>query len=214
MKGTFSMRCSLIAVALMLVHGVAADAQEPTFGLGTTPTEGDLRPADAAVGPDGEGLPAGRGTAQEGALFYRARGCAKCHGSTGTEGPGPELVGPQGEYDGIASYPFATMIWSFINQMMPLDLQMQHAKLGFVGGRRPSTGGILYEPCCLKPDEVYALTAYLLYRNDIIGEDEVLDADNLPDVEMPLRGSYLPPPFLDTTWKPGMRQAEVGQPDD
>jgi cytochrome c len=213
MKGTFSMRCSLIAVALLLVHGVAVDAQGPTFNLGTTPTEEELRPADAAVGPDGEGLPQGRGTARVGVMTYLARGCAKCHGSTGTEGPGPELVGPQGEYDGIASYPFATMIWSYINQMMPLDLQMQHAKLGFIGGRRPAIGGILYEPCCLKPDEVYALTAYLLYRNDIVGEDDVLDADSLPDVQMPLRGSYLPPPFLDTTWKPGMRQAEVDEPD-
>ena len=61
---------------------------------------------------------------------------------------------------------------------------------------------------------MYALTAYLLYRNDIIGEDKVLDADNLPHVEMPLRGSYLPPPFLATPWRPGMRQAEVDQRDD
>ena len=137
MTGSFSMRCSLIALALILVHGVAV-AQGPTFKLGTTPTEGELRPADAAIGPDGEGLLPGRGTAKEGAMTYRGRGCAKCHGSTGTEGPGPELVGPQGEYDGIASYPFATMIWSYINQMMPLDLQMQHAKLGFVAGRRPA----------------------------------------------------------------------------
>ena len=214
MMGSFSMRCSLIAVALMLVHGVAVEAQGPTFKLGTTPTEGDLRPADAAIGPDGEGLPLGRGTAKEGALTYRARGCARCHGSTGTEGPGPELVGPQGENEGIASHPFATMIWSYINQMMPLDLQMQHAKLGFIGGRAPSLGGILYEPCCLKPDEVYALTAYLLYRNGIVREDEVMDADSLPSVQMPARDAYLPPPFLDTMWKPGMRQAQVDKRDD
>lgn len=108
MTGTFSMRCSLIAVALLLGCGVAAEAQGPTFNLGSTPAEEELRPPDAAIGPDGEGLPPGRGTAREGALVYRARGCAKCHGSTGTERPGPELVGPQGEYDGIASYPFAT----------------------------------------------------------------------------------------------------------
>ena len=214
MTGSFSMRCSLVAVALMLLHGVAAEAQGPGFDLGTTPAEEELRPPDAAIGPDGEGLPPGRGTAQEGAMVYRARGCGKCHGSTGMEGPGPELVGPQGEYDGIGSYPFATMIWSYINQMMPLDLQMQHTKLGFIGGRRPAIGGILYEPCCLKPDEVYALTAYLLYSNGIVGEDEVMDEGSLPDVDMPLRGAYLPPPFLDTPRKPGMRQAEVDEPDD
>ena len=87
MTGTFSMRCSLIAVALLLGCGVAAEAQGPTFNLGSTPAEEELRPPDAAIGPDGEGLPPGRGTATEGALVYRARGCAKCHGSTGTEGP-------------------------------------------------------------------------------------------------------------------------------
>ena len=106
------------------------------------------------------------------------------------------------------------MIWSYINQMMPLDLQMQHAKLGFIGGRRPSLGGILYELCCLKPDEVYALTAYLLYRNGIVREDEVMDADSLFSVQMPARDAYLPPPFLDTTWKPRMRQAQVDKRDD
>lgn len=128
--------------------------------------------------------------------------------------PGPELVGPQGEYDGIASYPFATMIWSYINQMMPSTCRCSIRSWGSSVEGDLRIGGILYEPCCLHPDEVYALTAYLLYRNDIVGEDEVLDADNLADVEMPLRGSYLPPPFLDTPWKPGMRQAEVGQPDE
>ena len=217
MMGSFSMRCSLIAVvfvALILVDGVAVEAHGATFKLGTTPTEGELQPADAAIGPDGEGLPPGQGTAKEGTITYSARGCGKCHGSTGSEGPGPELVGPQGEYEGIASHPFATMIWSYINQMMPLDLQMQHAKLGFIGGRRPAIGGILYEPCCLNPDEVYALTAYLLYRNDIIGEDAVMDATSLPNVQMPARNAYLPPPFLDTTWKPGMRQAAIDKRDD
>ena len=89
------------------------------------------------------------------------------------------------------------------------------------GAAGPAIGGILYEPCCLKPDEVYALTAYLLYRNGIVSEDEVMDAGSLPSVQMPLRDSYLPPPFLEdevmdagTLWKPGMRQAEVDQPDD
>jgi cytochrome c len=214
MMGSFSMHCRLIPFALMLVYGVAVGAQGPTFKLGRTPTEGDLRPADAAIGPDGEGLPPGRGTAKEGAITYTARGCAKCHGSTGGEGPGPVLVGPQGENEGLARYPFATMVWSFINQMMPLDLQMQHAKLGFIGGRAPSSGGILYEACCLKPDEVYAVTAYLLYRNGIIRENEVMDAGSLPKVQMPNRGTYAPPPFLDTGWKPGMRKAQVDKRDD
>jgi len=54
---------------------------------------------------------------------------------------------------------------------------MQHTKLGFIPGFAASSGtGILYEAFCLKPDEVYAVTAYLLYRNGIVPEDEVMDA--------------------------------------
>ena len=96
MMGLSSMRCSPLAVAMMLAYPVAAEAQGPTFKLGRTPTERELRPADAAIGPDGKGLPPGRGTAKEGAITFRARGCSRCHGSTGTEGPGPRLVGSPG----------------------------------------------------------------------------------------------------------------------
>ena len=190
MKGPFSMSmCSRLVIALVLMFGVAVGAQSPTFKLGRTPTKAELQPADAAVGPDGEGLPPGRGTAKEGEAVYSSRGCSKCHGSTGTEGPGPVLVAPSTSNQGIARYPFATMVWSWINQMMPLDLQMQHGSLGFVGGRAPGNG-ILYDACCLKPDEVYALTAYLLYSNGIIREDEVMDAESLLKVQMPRRDRY------------------------
>ena len=126
MMGSFSMRCSLIAVvfvALILVHGVAVEAQGPTFKLGTTPTEGELQPADAAIGPDGEGLPPGQGTAKEGTITYSARGCGKCHGSTGSEGPGPELVGPQGEYEGRSH---------MVNATTPLVSQMVSSSQEFV----------------------------------------------------------------------------------
>ena len=219
MMGLSSMRCSLLAVAMMLAYAVAAEAQGPTFKLGRTPTEQELRPADAAIGPDGKGLPPGRGTAKDGALTYSARGCAKCHGSTGTEGPGPRLVRGEGggrpgpglgappSGEGIASHPFATMIWSYINQMMPLDLQRQVVNFGYIPGRLPPRGPT--GSCCLTPDEVYGLTGYLLYRNGIIREDEVMDADSLPKVQMPNRDSYIPPPFIDTVWKPGMRQAHI-----
>ena len=89
MMGPSSMRCSLLVVAMVLAYGVAAVAQGPTFKLGRTPTEQELRPTDAAVGPDGKGLPPGSGTAEAGATIYVARGCAKCHGPTGDGRPGP-----------------------------------------------------------------------------------------------------------------------------
>ena len=203
-----SMLSRLIGAAMILVCGAVVAAQGPTYNLGRTPTEDELHPADAAIGPDGEGLPRGRGTAKEGARVWIARGCASCHGSTGLEGPGPRLLGRTsgGRYPRIADtvHPFAPLIWSYINQMMPLDAQHEHVDM-----RRFSSSVWTTEPapCCLTPDEVYSLTAYLLFRSGVIEEDAVMDAESLPAVRMPNRDSYVPPPFSE--WKPGQRQEHV-----
>jgi len=77
-------------------------------------------------------------------------------------------------------HPFAPILWSWINVAMPLQQQ------GY-----------------LTPDEVYSLTAYLLHRNGIIKEGDVMDAQSLPRVQMPNRDGYVPPPFSE--WKPGLR---------
>ena len=61
----------------------------------------------------------------------------------------------------------------------------------------------LHQQGYLTPDEVYSLTAYLLHRNGIIKEGDVMDAQSLPKVQMPNRDGYVPPPF--TEWKPGLR---------
>ena len=197
------MRCSVgwLVAAFVLACVGAAAAQGPTYNLGRAPTEEELHPAGAAIGPEGHGLPAGSGTAAEGALLYVARGCSQCHGPTGVEGPGPHLVGERGsgnpEYDafyeggnwqgrGIRNFMFATQIWSWINQGMPLNQQ------GF-----------------LTANEVYALTAYLLHRNGIIEEDDVLDAASLPQVRMPSRDAfaYTPDHPAYSQWRPGMPRA-------
>ena len=208
MRGPSTMRCSLVIAAMILAWGVAAAAQAPTYNLGRTPTEEELRPGDAAIGPDGEGLPRGRGTATEGSRVWIARGCATCHGSTGLEGPGPRLLERTagGRYPRIADsqHPFAPLIWSYINQMMPLDLQHEHVALRRFSNSVYSDGE---EPCCLMPDEVYSLTAYLPHRAGIIEEDDVMNERSLPQVQMPNRDSYVPPPFSE--WKRGMRQAQV-----
>lgn len=192
------MHSRLLAAAIVVACVGAMAAQGQTYNVGRAPTEEELNPAGAAIGPDGEGLPPGSGTAAAGALLYVARGCSVCHGPTGVEGPGPHLVGERGsgnrEYDafyeggnwqgrGIQNFMFATQIWSWINQGMPLNRQ------GF-----------------LTADEVYALTAYLLHRNGIIEEDDVLDAASLPQVQMPSRGTfaYTPDHPAYSEWKPGM----------
>ena len=192
------MRYSLLVPVMMLACATVAVAQGPTYGLGRTPSAAELHPWDAAIGPNGEGLPPGSGTAQHGATVYALRRCGVCHGPTGAEGPAPRLVGPLhaesypgglsgfGAFNfpgrGIANFPFAPLIWSFINKAMPLNQR------GY-----------------LTPDEVYSLTAYVLHLNGIVGETDVMDARALREIRMPNRDGYVTPP----EWKPGMRQAEV-----
>ena len=206
MTGRSSMRCSLVVLVMVLACGVVAAAQGPTYNLGRSPTEEELSPPGAAIGPDGEGLPPGSGTATQGAMLFVARGCSVCHGPTGTEGPGPHLAGPhsgglrgEGIYDalyergnwqgrGIRNFPFSPLIWSWINQAMPLNQQ------GF-----------------LTADEIYSLTAYMLYRNDIIEEGDVMDARSLPQVRMPNRDAfaYTPDHPAFSEWRPGMPRTQV-----
>ena len=171
-------------IPFVLLLGGSALAQSPTYGVGRTPTAEEIRAWDISVGPTGEELPPGRGTAKEGAQVYTRRGCAGCHGKTGTEGTAPILkskLGPEvdtwkrGRILPLRS-PFATTVWDYINRAMPLN--------------REGT---------LTADEVYALTAFLLYINDVIPEDEILDEKSLPKVKMPIGDRFASLP----EWKPG-----------
>jgi cytochrome c len=194
------MRCSLLVTAIVLACCGIVAAQSPAgtkYGLGRAPTQQELFPRDAHIPPSGDGLPPGSGTAKAGEVVYQTRGCGSCHGPTGVEGPGPRVVGPPTRMRapnphpehgggnnwagrGIVNWPFAPILWSWINVAMPLHQQ------GY-----------------LTPDEVYSLTAYILYRNGIIKEGDVMDAKTLPTVQMPNRDGYVPPPFAE--WKPGLR---------
>ena len=173
----------LKVLALALLMGASVLAQSPTYGVGRTPTAEEIRAWDISIGPTGEELPPGRGTVREGAQVYRAKGCAGCHGATAIDGKAPILKsksGPDVELWGRGRIlplraPFATTVWDYINRAMPLN--------------REGT---------LTADEVYALTAYLLFINDVIREDEVLDAKSLPKVKMPIGDKYASLP----EWKP------------
>ena len=182
--GAFTMRFLSVLPLVMLLGGSAL-AQSPTYGVGRTPTAEEIRAWDISISPTGEELPPGRGTAEEGALVYRRKGCAGCHGRTLTGGRADRLVkreaGPDVDPWDLGRIlpiraPYATGVWDYINRGMPLN--------------REGT---------LTADEVYALTAYLLYVNDVILEDEVLDAQSLPQVKMPNREAFAPLP----EWKPG-----------
>jgi len=152
-----------------------AAAQQPSpSGLGRAPTQAELRAWDLSVGPDGAELPPGSGTVAQGEVVFTQRGCAACHGPTGVEGPGPALVGGKvslsTNYFPIRYWPFAPPIWDYIKRAMPYD-----------------------KPGQLTNDEVYALTAFLLYKNEISQESEVMDARTLPKVQMPHRADYKGP---------------------
>ena len=180
------MRSLRVLPFLMLLGGGSALAQSPTYGVGRTPSAEEIRAWDISISPTGEELPPGRGTPTEGALVYLIKGCVGCHGVAGVGASAPRLVKREARPDSdpwtwgrilpIRS-PYATTVWDYINRGMPLN-----------------------EEGILTADEVYALTAYLLYLNDVIAEDAVMDAESLPMVEMPNRDNWAPLP----DWKPGM----------
>jgi len=138
-----------LPIAFALLMGVPALAQGPTYGIGRTPTAEEIRARDISIGPTGEELPPGKGSAKEGAIAYRAKGCAGCHGATGIEGSAPNLKSKDAANPNLWARgrilplrsPFATTVWDYINRGMPLN--------------REGT---------LNPDEVYALTAYPVHQ--------------------------------------------------
>ena len=133
-----------------------------------------------AIAPDGSGLPEGSGTVVAGREVFKAR-CSKCHGEKAEGAVGPTLVGGQGTLatakplKTVGSYwPYATTVWDYINRAMPFD-----------------------QPGLLKPAEVYAVVAYILNLNGIIGNDQVMDAKSLPKVKMPNRDGFVSDPRPD-----------------
>jgi mono/diheme cytochrome c family protein len=184
---------------ILVASSHAAWAQSPTYGLGKTPTAEEIRALDISISPDGKELPPGSGSAKEGAQIF-AQKCTACHGETGSGGPAPTLIKGNkntsatplpclvpciGENDVMAIHaPYATVMWDFINRGMPFSQEGS-----------------------LKPNEVYALVAFLLYKNGVIQENDVLDAQSLPKVKMPNRDGYAIP-----EWKPGTPRPSLAKP--
>jgi mono/diheme cytochrome c family protein len=173
-----------MVIALRHVLIVAALAQSPTFGVGKPPTPDQLKLIDIDVTPDGKGLVPGSGTAAKGKDVYTRR-CETCHGPTGTEGPQEVIAGGKGSLatskpqKTVGSYwPYATTLWDYINRAMPFD--------------HPST---------LTPDEIYSATAYVLFLNGIVSEQDVLNETTLPKVQMPNRNGFVADPRPDVPKK-------------
>jgi len=194
--GAYTMRCSRIClnavVPVMILAAPAAGLAQSRYNVGTPLSQDEIRSFDFMLGPEGKELPPGHGTAKDGAAVFAKR-CAVCHGPNGEGGvvrrlvvgsPGHPHQGPfkDTEKDGPSYYPYPTIAWDYINRAMPAS-----------------------NPGSLTHDEVYAVVAFLYYRNGIIAENDVLDAKTLPKVEMPNRDGFVPavpvyPPEKKPSW--------------
>ena len=169
----------LVCVVLVLAVGGCASAggtpramESPNLGREATPAQ--VAGWDISVGPDGVGLPPGKGTPATGALVYEQK-CQACHGAKGVGQPNDRLVGGQGTLGSkapvrtIGSYwPYATTVFDYVRRSMPYTQSQS-----------------------LSNDEVYAVTAYLLHLNGIIGETDEMDARALAKVKMPNQLNFI-----------------------
>jgi S-disulfanyl-L-cysteine oxidoreductase SoxD len=166
-----STRKLAIAAGLVLAFGAAALAESPKLGKPISPK--DFAAWDLNILPDGSNLPPGNGKAADGGKIF-AEQCALCHGDGGKGGRAARVIGgpPKATLDGgktIANYwPYATTLFDFIRRAMPFPA-----------------------PRTLTDDQVYALVAYILSENKLIGEGEEMNAQTLPKVRMPNRDNFV-----------------------
>lgn len=143
-------------------------------GLGKPISENQIRLWNIDIGPNGEGLPAGSGTAIAGEVLYQQQ-CASCHGDKGQGSIANRLVGggalnTNSPVKTVGNFwPYSTTIFDYTRRAMPHNA-----------------------PQSLTNDQVYAATAYILYLNKIISQDAVMDAKTLPLVRMPNRDGFIP----------------------
>lgn len=167
----------VLAALATLAIGSASALAADTPGLGKPISKADIKVWDLFILPDGTNLPPGSGTAAQGAKLFAEKGCSACHGEGGKGGgPGNMLVGkPSLTANGISSNKTIANFWSqtstlfeYIRRAMPWPT-----------------------PHTLSDDEVYALCAYILAGNKLIGENDVMDAKTLPQVKMPNRDNFI-----------------------
>ena len=174
-------RAALLAAAFGIL--LAAGVADAKYGIGRVPTPEEIAAWDIDVRPDGQGLPEGRGTVAQGEQVYDER-CASCHGEFG-EGIGryPELAGGRDSLAGdnpvktVGSYwPYLSTVYDYIRRAMPFgDAQS------------------------LTPNELYALTAYLLYLNDLVTDrDFELSKQSFTVVRLPNEANFIDDPRPDT----------------
>ena len=163
-----------LAISAAAFASATVSADEPTYGFAEPASAADVELAYLSIQPDGANLPEGSGTANDGEPIYQ-RHCASCHGPNGGGGLANRLVGGRGT---LASdepvrtlgsfWPVATTVFNYTRRAMPY-----------------------LEPMSLTNDDYYALTAWMLNKNDIIAADTIIDRESLPKVEMPNRDGFI-----------------------
>jgi len=155
-----------LLVALCAFFSPLCLAQSP--GLGQQVSAVELQAVDFTIMPDGSGLPPGSGDARRGATVYQMH-CLSCHGEQGVGGLNDRLAGGHGSLTSnspvktVGSYwPYATTLFDYVRRAMPYTA-----------------------PGNLNDDDLFAVTAYVLFVNGIVGETTVVDANTLPGIKMP-----------------------------
>jgi mono/diheme cytochrome c family protein len=171
----FTPERALLAAASLLLAMMAGASMAETPNLGKPIDEAAIANWDISILPDGTGLPKGSGTPAQGAAIY-AEKCVACHGENGKGGGIAAALVSDQKIAGISAsqktiknfWPYSTTIFDFIRRAMPFQM-----------------------PRSLTDDEVYALTAYILAENKLIGANDTMDAQTLPKVKMPNRDNFI-----------------------
>ena len=163
----------VIAAAALAACAVQPPAVRPP-ALGTSVSAEEVARWDISIPPSGAGLPKGGGTARQGLQVYQQQ-CLACHGAKGVGKPADALAGGMGSLASktplrtVGSYwPYATTLFDYVRRAMPIA-----------------------NPLSLSDDEVYAVSAYVLFLNGIVGDDAQMNARTLPQVRMPNRDGFI-----------------------
>ncbi|WP_439369584.1 c-type cytochrome [Bradyrhizobium sp. PMVTL-01] len=165
--------CGIGFAIVLWASSNAAQGQSP-YGIGRPATTAEIAGWNIDVGRDGSNLPEGSGSVSQGRAVF-AQQCASCHGEKGEGGLGDRLAGGQGTIGTarpirtVGSYwPYAPTLFDYIRRAMP-----QNA------------------PQSLSDEDVYAVSAFILNMNGLVGADTILDAKSLAAVKMPNRDGFV-----------------------